>query len=335
MHATASLRRGCGYRLILCLILGVPGLRPAWSAPSVPPVVVTLDALQCPQRSPLAATPCLRTQAAREATRVQRQGAQCRFLDASGRALGARWFERCGESFVQEVALACMPGPGNPVGCGLISRTGEVVLPTIYQEIRVTGESPLASIRLGDKWGFFDIARRQIVLAPQFTHVNDFSEGLAYVEGPSGEPDQGGWLIAADGTRIAPLPPEVQTVGPFRDGLARAVAAGRWGYLGMMADWVIPAQFIEVTDFQSGRAMVKVSRAPEQWAMIDRTGRGVVFFEGASHQLEGWFGEAVLLEYGCDARDSSSVSLVCESLCFSLAGWPRQPLSCTRIDARR
>ena len=46
-----------------------------------------------------------------------------------------------------------VPGPGNPVGCGLVDRKGEVVLPTIYQDVRVSPDSPIVSIKLSDKMG--------------------------------------------------------------------------------------------------------------------------------------------------------------------------------------
>ena len=79
------------------------------------------------------------------------------------------------------------------------------------------------------KWGFFDLDARKVLLAPQFARVNDFREDLAYVEGREMKTTIRGWFINREGDRMAVLPPGVQSVGQFHEGLARALVAGRWG----------------------------------------------------------------------------------------------------------
>jgi hypothetical protein len=315
-----------GMPWLLIIFLSLP------NALSAQPLVIELDSLHCPLKATLAKSAC-RSDAIRfDATKIQSQGDQCRFLDANGRVLGSRWYNECGAFYIQDVALACAPGPGNPVGCGLVNRKGDVILPTIYQQVRVSADTPIVSIRLSDKWGFFDLNRQKVLLAPQFAFVNDFSEGYAYVEGLAQDEEYPGWFIDSDGSRMAPVPAGVQRVGPFKYSRARAVSAGRWGYLNYRAEWVIPAQFLDATDFINGRAMVKSARSPEQWALIDGGGRGLVFFEGASHQLKSWQGDGVLLEYGCDARDNSGLVETCINFCFSFSAGPVNSISCAVVS---
>lgn len=295
------------------------------------PWVVDLKGQACDAEIPLDRSACLPQSALREETRVDRRDGQCRFLDkTNGRVLGSRYYRQCGAYYTRDVAISCAPGPGNPVGCGLVDRKGEVVLPTIYQDVRVSPDSPIVSIKLSDKWGFFDLDARKVLLAPQFARVNDFREDLAYVEGAGDEDNDQGWFINREGDRMAVLPPGVQSVGQFHEGLARALVAGRWGYLNARAQWVVPAQFVDATDFDQGYALVKVARNPEQWAVIDLQGRGVVFLEGAPHRMLGWNGAGVQLEVGCTGE--AGVKITCEKRCLSLKPDMSSPPQCARLQ---
>lgn len=294
------------------------------------PWVVDLKSQRCASALPLERSVCVSKIAQRDETRVDRRNDQCRFLDkASGRVLGSRSYRQCGAYYTRNVAIACAPGPGNPVGCGLVDRKGDVILPTIYQDVRVSQDSSIVSIKLSDKWGFFDLDARKVLLAPQFARVNDFREDLAYVEGAGDEDNDQGWFINREGDRLAVVPPGVQSVGQFHEGLARALVAGRWGFLNSRAQWVIPAQFVDATDFDRARAVVKVARKPEQWAVIDLQGRGVIFLEGAPHRMLSWNGEGLELEVGCAADEG--VHPTCEKRCLTVAGPLNQAPACALI----
>ncbi|MBK8970465.1 MAG: hypothetical protein IPM37_03510 [Hahellaceae bacterium] len=79
-------------------------------------------------------------------------------------------------------------------------------------------DSSIVSIKLSDKWGFFDLDARKVLLAPQFARVNDFREDLAYVEGAGDEDNDQGWFINREGDRLAVVPPGVRSVGQFHEG---------------------------------------------------------------------------------------------------------------------
>lgn len=322
-------------RLALCALLVVGGLLEAGpgaaedEAPGAArPGVVRLDALDCP----IVESPpgdCTASELPRQETRVETLGNQCRFLDAQGQPVGDRWYALCGPELVSEAAVACSPATSNTGGCGLVDLRGEVVLPLIYQQIRLAPGSSIASILLNGRWGYFDIARRQMVFAPQFTRVSDFHEGIAHAEGPSDASGTlPGWIVDNQGQRLAAVPSGIQSVGRFVKGIARARIGDQWGYLDTRAQWVIAPQFLQATDFMNQFAMVRASEDPEQWAMIDRSGRGRLFLEGDSHRLTGWFGQGVELEYQCQVMDTAGTRKRCLRLCL---GFDRQnPLESLR-----
>lgn len=100
-----------------------------------------------------------------------------------------------------------------------------------------------------DRWGYKD-AGGAVVIAPRFVVAEAFSaHGLAAVA------DDTGWhyINAAGETVIRPFVFD-NGPDPFREGLARFVEGGRFGFFDERGTVVVPAQFDFATSFDQGRA---------------------------------------------------------------------------------
>ncbi len=129
--------------------------------------------------------------------------------------------------------------------------------------------------------GYVDVANATVI-APRFPMAWDFTEhGVAFAVLPGAE---AGWaLIDCNATLI--LRPHVVDNGPdcFREGLARFVEDGRYGFFDQAGGVAIPAQFDYARPFENGRAAVCTGcqRVKDgeytrltggQWSWVDREG---------------------------------------------------------------
>ncbi len=210
------------------------------------------------------------------------------------------WFDYCSPDIYQGHVMVCRYQAGARQICGLVDQDGRLRLPALYEEVELGPLSPVARIRLNGRWGYYDTEKGQIIFAPQFPKANAFSEGVAYVVSPGENESMGHWIIDRSGRRGEALDSGITEVGLFREGLARARQGGLWGYLSREGEWKIPPQFSYAEDFLDGLAAVRVADNPEQWALIDREGRGQIFIEGDSHQITLFERHQVQLEWGCE-----------------------------------
>jgi hypothetical protein len=149
---------------------------------------------------------------------------------------------------------------------GLINRRGEMVIPAMYAAVEERFREGLIPVEINDKWGFINL-KNEIVVRPEFDHVEPFSEGLARV--------QVGKLLGfvnRDGKVV--IQPQFAEARDFHDGLA-VVSLGheRYGVVDYSGAFVVPPKYLEIEPFSDGMAVV---RQEDRFGAVDHSGRLVV-----------------------------------------------------------
>ncbi len=151
------------------------------------------------------------------------------------------------------------------------------------------------------KWvyGYIDKSGK-VVIQPQFTEAEAFSQGLAVVHRPNGEVgyvDKTGQMVIGPGPYearkfsygLAPIQavkngpwgyinfrgiftiqPSYSNASVFSEGLARVEKNGLWGYINPKGETIISHQYDWAGDFDHGYAKV---RKGSQWFYIDPAGQ--------------------------------------------------------------
>lgn len=151
-----------------------------------------------------------------------------------------------------------------PERYGLITRTGDVVVPADAEEIHHFFEGR-AGIKREGRWGFVDASGREVV-APRYQLVRQFSDGLCAV-------NLGHWrYIDGEGRELTTA--RMKYAGDFHEGLA-AVANEKlkWGFIDREGALVIPHAFDDAGGFSEGLCAVKTRKG---WGFIDRSGAWVI-----------------------------------------------------------
>lgn len=202
---------------------------------------------------------------------------------------------------------------------GFIDRTGNKIIPSIYDEVIYFSEG-LAAVCINHRWGFIDNTGKEII-SHIYEYVNSFSEGLASVclNGKWGFIDRTGkevipciydmyqestsnGILVSDRNLLESsdllyglnYDGNFPTVYSFSEGLSAISYHGKWGFIDKTGKVIIPFIFDEVISFSEGLASVLIK---ERWGFIDRTGQEVIrskfdhasqFSDGLAHvELEG------------------------------------------------
>lgn len=168
---------------------------------------------------------------------------------------------------------------------GLMDRDGHVVLRPQYKEARRSSEG-ISAVKDGELWGYVD-ARGQFVIAPVFTEVTDFSEGLAAAR-RSGS----AWgYIDANGNEM--IEPQFKQATRFSNGIAWVRTNDGWGAIDRTGTFSIPAgRFRPGGDFAEGLAPVWNGGSwavGDGWGYVDARGNMIIAprFEMAGPFSEG------------------------------------------------
>ncbi|MCE9545629.1 MAG: WG repeat-containing protein [Planctomycetia bacterium] len=146
-----------------------------------------------------------------------------------------------------------MTWPTRAVGCFpqrtrmimYVGETAQIGAFATNPEEHVWFEDDLAQVAREGKWGFVDRAGK-IVIAPQFEHTENFSEGFAVVW----EGKKAGY-IRKDGTYLKR--PEFEWAYWFKHGLGSVKQHGKFGLIDTKGDWVLPPTYDgSLTPFDSG-----------------------------------------------------------------------------------
>ncbi|MFW6221956.1 MAG: WG repeat-containing protein, partial [Fibrobacterota bacterium] len=117
------------------------------------------------------------------------------------------------------------------------------------------------AVRIDEKWGYFDVETKQVIIKPRFDEAFMFSDGRGRVIMKSINPDDGiseleqyGFIDEKGDFVVRPSYPYARD---FSSGLAVVVNDNDlWGYINTNGEEVIPCQFEDADDFDGAYAAV-------------------------------------------------------------------------------
>src|SRR5262249_23662536 len=112
--------------------------------------------------------------------------------------------------------------------------------------------SRLRPIQQSGKCGYVD-STGKVVIEPQFSWAEEFSEGLAAFENEDGKH---GYI---DETGKIVIEPKFENWTNFSEGLAAVSVDFEWGYIDKSGKWAIAPQFAVGGPFSNGLALVGVA----------------------------------------------------------------------------
>ena len=134
----------------------------------------------------------------------------------------------------------------------------------------ITKKEPTASFKEGsslqqvastdiystNKSGFVD-TQGTIVTTADFTIVSAFSEGLAVIQGTSGNNTDKFGYVNTNGNIV--IFPEYDAASAFSEGFARVKEDNQWHFINTKGDYAFPMTFKQADDFTNGLAPVAVN----------------------------------------------------------------------------
>jgi hypothetical protein len=169
---------------------------------------------------------------------------------------------------------------------GYINDKGNLVLPPQYESAGDFQENGLAIVQLNNRTGIID-NNGYFIVKPKYETISPFSEGRATaIDG------EGFTVLDESGKEITSK--AYSFIGDYKEG--RAVAANTtengkyvYGYLNRRGNEVIPLSYETASDFQDGKALVKLKEG--SYALIDLTGK---VLNSYSYPFVGDYGEGML-----------------------------------------
>ena len=142
---------------------------------------------------------------------------------------------------------------------GYIDHQGRWAIEAEYVWARPFQEG-LGAVKDGGKWGFVD-PKGKLVVEPEYDQVQSFSEKLAAVQKGGAPGDKETWSYIRPNGETA-FEKKFAWAGSFYGGLARVQTldriTGKFGYINLQGEMIIPPHFDEASDFRAGRAQVRV-----------------------------------------------------------------------------
>lgn len=196
---------------------------------------------------------------------------------------------------------------------GFVNAAGELVIPCEWEHYRFINAGKIA-VQKDGLWGCIDL-ESNVLVEPEWDHLSVWDDGsynvtrdgkiaLMSAEGvlvtEPGEYDYVGWnidgmlmVINEDDGLVGKLHPDGSEaipavwpyIGYFHDDLAYARVEEGWCYIDRTGSVAIPGPFVELRDFDSGVAAVRLQRSEivndstRDWNFIDKEGN-VLFDEG-------------------------------------------------------
>ena len=197
------------------------------------------------------------------------------FVDKSGEVVVPIIYDNVGSFFYEGLAAVMLDGKW-----GFIDKSGSEVVPFIYDIVEEFHDG-LAAVVLGDKWGFID-KTGEVVLPFVYDNVRPFFyDGLAWVvrDGKEG-------FIDKSGEVITPLIHDNSYW--YGDGMVRVEIDGKWGVIDGIGREIVPPVYSGIGRFYDGLARVgHVSDV--KYGFVDMTGNEVVplIYDNAGNFYDG------------------------------------------------
>ncbi|MBU1868886.1 MAG: WG repeat-containing protein, partial [Candidatus Omnitrophica bacterium] len=124
----------------------------------------------------------------------------------------------------------------------------------------------LFAVKVDGKWGLID-RHGKLVVKPQFSNLNFWSEGLTGVE------INKRWGFIDDKGKVV-IPAQFDNVGMFSEGLAAVTINGKHGYINKKGKIIIRPQYYTADKFHEGLAAVWTNG--EEYGYINRQGKTAI-----------------------------------------------------------
>jgi hypothetical protein len=159
---------------------------------------------------------------------------------------------------------------------GYINHKGNFVTPVKYEDAQDYQENGLAAIQTNGEYGLIN-QFGQFIVHPQYSFINPFSEGRAVVM------DEKGFKVINERGKVL-TKKAYSFIGNYQNG--RAMFSGTneegsylYGYLNKQGKEVIPLKFESATDFNEGKAVVKLPDG--KYELIDQNGKTLQSFSSS------------------------------------------------------
>ncbi|WML49902.1 WG repeat-containing protein [Neobacillus sp. PS3-34] len=151
---------------------------------------------------------------------------------------------------------------------GYINGKGVIILPPIYDHAGDFQNSFLAIVRLMERDGLID-TNGYFIAKPKYETIHPFSEGRATVI------NRDNYNVMDESGKIL-TEKEYHFIGDYKEGRALAASLDNkgnylYGYLNRWGKEVIPLEYESATDFNNGKAVVKIKNGP--FVLIGLTGK--------------------------------------------------------------
>ncbi|MDR3614348.1 MAG: WG repeat-containing protein [Candidatus Obscuribacterales bacterium] len=191
------------------------------------------------------------------------------FLSRSGNELMGHWTNV--SQFSSKIA-----GVRDVAGLwGFVDKDGKKVLPNLYKNVHYEFNEGLTFVQTENGYGYVD-ENGQIVIAPKFADVGNFSNGLAPAAVAPSDSEKMTQLSTLQNWRCEFINRSGEKIGGqyfaarhFSEGLAAVRTGLKWGFIDQAGTLVISANFDDARSFSNGLAAVLVG---DRWGFIDRTG---------------------------------------------------------------
>lgn len=159
--------------------------------------------------------------------------------------------ESFGDSLNQFASVTKMDANRNSIGLGLINRQGEIMVPPVYDGLRVGFTDGVCQVNKADKLGLVNLEGKEIV-APTYEYIDEQAvDGLLRV----GKDDLYG-MINLKGKVVIPL--MYQDLRAAEEGMiAVMIEPQRWGYINQKNEMVVKPEFTYIDRFKNGKVILQ------------------------------------------------------------------------------
>lgn len=171
----------------------------------------------------------------------------------------------------------------------LINKEGKIIVPPKYHDVDyffhgTPRVSIYDSVTKKVFYGLIDSTGKEIV-TPRYRNIENFYEDYAQVAIDDDKaPNKRLWGIVDKKTGKEIVPCKYESVGSFFEGMADVLQNGRWGFVNLKGEMVIPPKYVKastyaILKFSEGLAVVTTDTTiNKKFGAIDKTGKMVIPF---------------------------------------------------------
>lgn len=162
-----------------------------------------------------------------------------------------------GDSLTEYASAMKLDADGSPLSVGLIDRQGTIIVPIIYDGLRVGFTDSVCQVTKASKLGLVNLEGKEIV-APTYEYIDEKAEdGLFRVS----KNDLYG-MINLKGEIVIPI--VYKDLEPANEGLvAVMIEPQRWGYINHKNEMVVKPEFTYVGTFENGKVILQKADGEE------------------------------------------------------------------------